>query len=158
MGKKLILLFVGTALVILPASAQNAGDQAKKEIQLTRQIIQTERQAIVIQAMQLTSEENDSFWPLYRDWRAKVAGLGDRELKLITEFAENYDTLSDEQAGELINEWQKIDEQYLKMRKQYIKRFRKILPEKKVMRFFQLENKMDAVIDFELAGTIPLAE
>ncbi len=145
--------------VMLAISAPAQTDaKTQKDIQLTRQMIQTERQTIIREAMDLTSEESDAFWPVYRDWRAKVAGVGDRQVKLITDFADKYETLSDEDAKAMMNEWLKIKEQRLKLTKQYVKKFRKVLPEKKVMRFFQLENKMDAVINFQLAGSIPLAK
>ena len=87
-----------------------------------------------------------------------IAGLGDREVKLITDFAEKYDSLSDEDARAIIDEWISIEDRHLNLTKQYIKQFREALPEKKVMRFMQLENKMNAVIEFELVGSIPLAK
>ena len=152
----LLLALAGMALAAT-ASAQVTAE-VRKEIELTRKAIQTERQSIVGQAMELTDEESEPFWRLYRDWRAKVAGLGDRELKLIENFADSFESLSDEQAKEMLDEWISVDKAELKLRQEYIKKFRKILPQKKVMRFFQLENKMDAVINFELAGTIPLAQ
>jgi len=148
-------LLVAALFAALPVFGQ---DDIQKEIQLTRQVIQSERQAIITQAMALTPEESDQFWPVYRDWRAKVAGLGDREVKLISDFAGKYETLSDEDAKAIIDEWISIEDQHRKLVKQYVKRLRKVLPEKKVMRFMQLENKMDAVVEYELAGSIPLAE
>ena len=148
------LLFASCAFPLLG----QADAQMRKEIQLTRQTILNERQSIVTEFMNLTAEEEAVFWPLYRDWRAKVAGLGNREVKLITDFAEKYESLSDADAGALIDDWIKIEDDYNKLRKQFLKRFRKALPDKKVMQFFQLENKMDAVIEYELAGSIPLAK
>ena len=155
--KTRFVMIAAVALLALPAFAQEDGD-IRKEIQLTRQAIQNERQTMVTQTMDLTPEEADAFWPLYRDWRAKVAGLGDRQVKLITDFSEKYDSLADEDAAAIIDEWISIEDQHLKLTKQHLKRFRKVLPEKKVMRFMQIENKMDAVIEFELAGSIPLAK
>ena len=76
MRKTMILLCVAVALVASSAMAQSADVETKKEIQLTRQIIQTERQALVTQSMHLTAEENEAFWPLYRDWRANRSGRG----------------------------------------------------------------------------------
>jgi hypothetical protein len=149
-----LLLFVACAAPLLA----QVDAETRKELQLTRQAIVNERKTIVTQTMDLTAEEEAVFWPLYRDWRAKVAGLGDREVKLISDFADKYENMSDADAGAIIDDWVKIEDDYNKLRKHFLKRFRKALPDKKVMQFFQLENKMDAIIEYELAGSIPLAK
>ncbi len=155
------LRFLPTLLVLaaltMPAFGQLiVSDQG--EIELTRKAIQMKRQEIVNTAMDLSDQEGQAFWPLYRDWRAKVAGLGDRKVLLIEELEDNWGELADKRAGSMLDEWFRIRTDELKLHKQYVKRFRKILPEKKVARFFQLENKMDAAVNYDLAGTVLLVE
>ena len=133
-------------------SAQEIND----EIELTRSIIQTQRQAIVTAAMQLTDEESQSFWPLYREYREGMRKVDDRSVRLITGYSENYDSMSDEFAQAMVKEFMAIRQAELDVTRKYMKRFQKILPAQKVARFFQLENKLDAVIDYELASEIPL--
>jgi hypothetical protein len=126
------------------------------EIALTRQVVQTERQALVTAAMELSEQEGAAFWPLYREYRGAMAKVGDRSQALIVDYAAKYATLTDADAQVMLDEMLAIDTEALKVRKDYVKRFGKILPAKRVARFFQIENKMDAVIKADLAETIPL--
>lgn len=143
----LVLALLGTV-----SPAQEIND----EIELTRSIIQTQRQAIVTAAMQLSGEESEAFWPLYREYREAMRKVDDRSVKLITDYSESFDIMSDEIAREMLKEFIGIRQGELDVTRKYLKRFQKILPVTKVARFFQLENKLDAVIDFELAAEVPL--
>ncbi len=153
--KSIARTLFGLALTLgfaAPASAQ-----ATTDIQLTRAHIQTARQAIIADAMQLTEEESVAFWPAYRDYRVEMARLGDRLVKVITEFVSDPTTLADEKANRLLDEYLSIKAQDVAVKKKYVPVFRKLLPAPKVTRCFQLENKLDAVVAFDLAATIPLA-
>jgi len=142
------------ALILGPmvSSAQEIDD----EVELTRSIIQTQRQAIVTAAMQLTEEESQKFWPLYHDYRGAMRKVDDRSVELITGYLDNLETMTDELAETMLKELISIRQGELDVTRKYLKRFQKILPATKVARFFQLENKLDTVIDFELASEIPL--
>ena len=144
------------SLALALGGATVAAQEINDEIELTRSIIQTQRQAIVTAAMQLTEEESQAFWPLYHEYRAAMRKVDDRSVTLITDYAESFDTMNDEFAQAMIKEFMAIRQAELDVTKKYLKRFQKILPANKVARFFQLENKLDTVIDFELASEIPL--
>ena len=151
--RRAIRFFSLALAVVGPAAwAQEFHD----EIELTRSIIQTQRQAIVTAAMQLTADESQAFWPLYHEYRAAVRKVDDRSVALITGYSENLDTMTDEIAQAMVKEFMAIRQAELDVTKKYLKRFQKILPASKVARFFQLENKLDTVIDYELASEIPL--
>jgi len=149
----------GTALglVLLAGLAAPAHAQSATDIELTRANIQTARQAIIASAMELTDDESLAFWPAYRDYRVEMARLGDRLVKVITEFVSAKATLSDEQATRLLDEYLDIKAKDISVKKKYAGVFRKLLPAPKVTRFFQLENKLDAVVNYDLAKTVPLA-
>jgi len=144
-------------LAFLSGLGAPAVAQATTDIQLTRAHIQTARQAIIAEAMKLTEDESVAFWPAYRDYRMDMARLGDRLVKVITEFVSDPTTLSDEKANRLLDEYLSIRSQDVAVKKKYVPVFRKLLPAPKVTRFFQLENKLDAVVAYDLAATIPLA-
>jgi len=155
--RKLLFLAAGTVLVGGSVCAQTSlGD--RDSIELTRLIIQSNRQAIVNTAMDLTEEESQSFWPLYKEWRTEMARIGDRKVELLTQIDEHYRELDDQQAGTLLDDWLKIEADTLKLKQEYVQRFRKILPDKTVARFFQMENKLDATVAYDLVGTLPLIE
>jgi len=141
------LALVGTSLL-----AQSQSD----EIELTRTIIQAERQIILVANMGLTDEEGQRFWPLYRQYRSDLAKNGDRTVALITTFADNYENLSEGTAEWMVNEFLAIEKVEAEVKSRWIPRFREVLSEKKVLLFLQLENKMDAVINYDLAESIPV--
>lgn len=142
---------LGTALWT-SASAQTTTDA----IELTRAVIQTERKAIVAKAMELTDEEGQAFWPVYNAYWVEMNKVLDKRVKLITDFAEHYGNISNEKAKSLLDDFFNVQEERLKVKKSHVKKFRKVLPDTKVARYFQVENKLDAIIDLELAREIPL--
>jgi hypothetical protein len=144
-------------LALVSGSAAPAHAQAATEIELTRAHIQKARQAIIADAMHLTEDESLAFWPAYRDYRVDMAHVGDRLVKVITEFVKADAALNDEQANRLMGEYLDIKAKDVSVKKKYVGVFRKLLPAPKVARFFQLENKLDAIVNYDLALTIPLA-
>lgn len=125
-------------------------------IEVTRAAIQTERRAIVAKTMELTEPESQAFWPVYNEYWAEMNKVLDRRVRLITDYAEHWGDISDEKAGSMLDEFFKIQEDRLKVKKSYVKKFKKVLPTKKVARYYQVENKLDALIDVDLAQGIPL--
>lgn len=133
-----------------------ASSDILNEIALTRWGIQARRQAIVTSAMDLTEAESQTFWPVYRDYRTDMARVDDRLVNLIIDYAGNYDSLSDEMAGKLLTDYLDIERARLDVKSQYAPRFQSVLPARKVVRFFQIDNKLDKKIQAELAADIPL--
>jgi len=161
----LLPVTIGLCVATLPVQLASGQGQSPKEgepaqiveeIELTRAIIQAERQAIVTRAMDLTAAEAQAFWPLYREYRLEMVRVGDRLLALITTYAQNYRGLSDEMAGKLLTEHLGIEKARLQVKNKYLPRFQKVLPPKKVARYYQVENKLDVIIQAELAEDIPL--
>jgi len=128
------------------------------EIDLIRSVAQTERQAIVARSMILTPEEEAAFWPLYNEYRAAMEKVNDRLIKVVTDYAAQRDTLTDQQAMALMNDHLKFEQELLRVRKQYIRKFTKALPTVKVARFYQIENTLDALQKLGMARQIPLAK
>jgi hypothetical protein len=128
------------------------------DIEAARSIVKTERKILIMREMQFTPQEAEAFWPLYDEYVLKRRPIGDLRVKVITDYAANYQTMTNELAKSLLDEAVKYEDRSLKLKKQYIKKFRKILPQIKVVRYFQLESKLDAIIDFDLASQIPLME
>jgi hypothetical protein len=145
------------AFAAVTVSLEGQGIASGGLVQLTRSGIQEKRQEIVTLAMTLTDAEGKAFWPLYREWRTQNASLGDRRLALIARV-EDSGSMSEADIRDLLDSSLKLEEDTLKQKKEYVKKFRKILPEKKVARFFHLESKLDAVVNFDLAGRVALAE
>ena len=82
--------------------------------------------------------------------------INDRKVKLIMDYAKNYGNISDTMAKDMLKEFFDIQNATLKLKKKYVKKFENVLPPKKVFRYFQTENKLDALINIQLASEIPL--
>jgi hypothetical protein len=139
------------------ASQESEPEDLTSDIALTRASIQLRRQTIVTSVMDLTPTEAQAFWPLYREYRIEMAKVGDRVSKLLVDYAAQYDTLTDDQAKKIMKEWLSIEKAKMDVKGKYISRFQKILPARKTMRFFQADNKLDAVLNSQLASVVPLA-
>ena len=106
--------------------------------------------------MILTNEQSTKFWPVYNAYRADVMKVTDKLVKVVTDYAAQRDTLSDAQAEALVQEYLKAEEELLGVRKSYVKKFGAAIPMTKVARFYQIENKLDALQRVGLASAIPL--
>lgn len=144
-----------------PAPEAKAGDlllgDITSDIELTRAAVQVRRQALVTAAMDLEPKDADVFWPLYREYRTEMAQVNDRFVRLLTGYLENYDKLTDDAASKMLAEYLSIDRARNDVKTKFVPRFEKVIPPKQVARFFQIDNKLDAVINAELAKLVPLA-
>jgi hypothetical protein len=152
--KHLIVVLAVLVAAFAPAvvSAQTADDA----IQLTRSAIETERQAVVAANLGLNESESAVFWPLYRDYRNAVNQAADARVDILRRLFSDYETLTDDDAMSLLDDHLAFEKEMLKIRTSYAKKMNKVLAGRTVARFFQIENKMDAIIDYEMAGEIPL--
>jgi hypothetical protein len=98
----------------------------------------------------------EAFWPLYREYRVEAAKIGDRILALIMRYAANYDEMTDKAADKLVSDFVKIEQARANLKAKFLPKFKKVLPAKKVARFYQVENKLDIVILNEMADNVPL--
>jgi hypothetical protein len=146
------------AAIAILCSAPVGAQQVRDAIEVMLSLAQAERKAIVAQNMGLTAEESEGFWPVYNAYEQKLKTLNEREAGLIADYAQAYQALTDEKAAELLQEAQAIDEERIKTRRDYAKKLRKVLAPKKVARAYQVESKIDAIIEFELARSIPLVQ
>ena len=153
--------FIGLAVAVMiigfagSAAAQNT---PADNMDIVKEKVRTDKKLFIATNMQLTESEAKAFWPIYEGYQSKLDKLVDRKGKLIEKFAANYETLSDDMAKSLLDTDLNIDSDYQKLRQFYLPKFRGVLSDKKVARFYQLESKIHAVIEFELARTIPLVQ
>jgi hypothetical protein len=128
------------------------------EIAAVRSVAQSDRKTIVDHAMLLTPQESTAFWPVYNKYREEVTRVNDQLVKVITDYAAQRDTLTDTQANKLITDYLAFEQNFLELRKKYLKQFTAVIPMTKVARFYQIENKLDALQRLGLASEIPLTK
>ena len=153
-----IIAAVLTAVLALVVGQAVSQDEGTDTMQILREKIRTDKKLLVSVNMDLTEDEAEGFWPVYDSYQAALGELADRSIELIDEYSEHYLDMSDESAEKLIDEYLTIQADHQNLRQAYLPLFSKALPYKKVFRYFQIENKINAVVNYELARGIPLAE
>ena len=146
---------IALALVV---SSSMAFAQERQEIATGRAEVQSDRQAIVAANLPLSEEQAKTFWPMYREYRGEMEKAGDRLVELVLGYAKNSDSLTDAQATTMLDDFLSIQKDENKIRTAWVPKFRKVLPSKSVTRFYQIENKLDAILRFDAAAQIPMVK
>jgi hypothetical protein len=137
---------------VVPAFAQGATTQKQLDIAAAR----AQRKATVGSNMNLTTEESAKFWPVYDAYEAKMDSIEDRHVRELKDFAAKYNNLTDADARKKLNEVMAIAQARLDVQKDFIPKFQAIIPQIKVTRFFQIDNKIQALIQCDIAQLVPL--
>jgi hypothetical protein len=154
MKMKKLLLIVSIFLASAAIYAQADNDY----LELARDVLKTEKKAAIAELMQLTEAESTPFWELYNEYQGKLYLIANKRIAIIKDYAEHFETMTDDKADELWQSSMAYAREVLKLKKQYYNKFKKILPAGKAARFFQAENKIETMIDAQLALEIPLVE
>ena len=149
---KTIILLVA-ALVVTPAFAQD-------DMQILREKIKADKKLVVAVNMGLTESEAKGFWPLYEAYQKDLQNINKRLGKLILDYADAYNSgmVPNATAKKLLKEALAIEATELKLKRSYVPKLEKALPEWKVARYLQIETKIRAIVKYELAAEVPLVE
>jgi hypothetical protein len=161
------VLLVLAATLAAPAIAQDKGagkaapaQKGSMNMEILRDKIKADKKLIVAANMQLTEAEAKAFWPVYDAYQKDLQQINERLAKTINAYAEawNKGPVSNETAKKLMAEALAIEDAELKLKQSYVPKLEKALPEMKVARYIQIENKIRALVKYELADKIPLVE
>lgn len=151
-------LVVATVLIASTGRTQEISTAAWEELRELQGEILEDRKAIVEENLALTSAEAKGFWPVYEEYRGAREALSERSAKLIETYAEHYETMNDDKAKALLTEWLDIERDETTLRDAYAAKVGMVLPPRKTLRFFQIENKLDAIMALDVTLRIPLVE
>ena len=130
---------------------------ADEALDLKKKIMFDQKRLVVMENMEFTEEEAAAFWPVYEKHQEELFQINQRGAKLILAYASVYQTLTDEQAVKLVDEYYDIQDDRLTVMKKMAVDVGKVLPGKKAFRYLQVESKLSAIGRYELAKEIPLA-
>ena len=154
-----ILVLVVLALFTLVSANALAADQAVEEgVLLTRAVILANRTQIVLNTLELNKEQIDAFSPVYLDYWEEMNEINGQLADLILDYSDNFENLTDEKALSLLDDYLDIQKKKVALKKKYVKNFKKVLTPKKLVQYYQTENKLDAIIMMELAAGVPLVK
>ena len=156
--QKMTALFatILAASLLAPPARGAAAQTSTDEMQAARAEIKSERKVAVAGAMQFTEAEGKAFWPFYGEYRAAMDQLGDRYLKLIVEYADAYPNVPEERAEKLLKDYLALEKDLVSVRAKHLEKLTTILPKSKVLRFAQVDSRLDTVLRLQLASSVPL--
>lgn len=143
-------------LLILACCAPVIANEAAASLDEAAAEFHRNRKRLVEQSLPLTAAEAEKFWPLYERLQQDLAGLMEKRRAVIAEFGENYDDMSDAAAKKLMIDRLELQEARYRLLKAYLPRFEKVLPVKKLARYFQIEGKISASVEAGIAEELPL--
>jgi Spy/CpxP family protein refolding chaperone len=156
--KTILASFTAASLVVCtlgltaPASAQTS--QKQLDIAAAR----AQRKATVGSNMNLTADEASKFWPVYDAYEKSMDSIEDRHVRELKEFAASYNNFTDADAKRKLDEVMAIQQARLDVQKEFVPQFRAVISQVKVTRFYQIDNKIQALIQCDIAQLVPLAQ
>ena len=152
--------FVAFAIVLslsLSPLVLFAQTQADEE-ELVKSTLQTGKKEIIVDNMGFTEDESKAFWPVYDEFQQAKQKLNERTIKVIKDYLDSYETITNERAEALLKEYMAIEKERADLKSAFLPKFTKVLPAKKVARYYQIENKLEAIVKYELAKDVPLVK
>ena len=149
------LAFLAAGLILALPGAATAQEQY---MELLRQDINTQKTAILTEAMDLDNAQAEKFWPIVREYDVERAKIADRRLAVIKKYAANYETMTSDMADELMGESMKIDSDMMNLKKDYYNKVSKQLSHVEGARFLQVENFVDNLLRLQVQSELPLVQ
>jgi len=166
-----VLSFVaGTLLIYCPVATSQSGNEPKaqsttapqsgidRDIQMLRQDIRSKKKQTIAANLHLTDADATKFWPVYDQYTDELVKINNEKYAVIKEYADAWGTLKDDQALSLTNRALAVDEKVAQLRIKYVPIFSKVVAGSKVATFFQIERRVQALIDLQLSAQLPLAQ
>ena len=156
----LLLAALGCCLVAVPSDAASkaAAKTTEADPKLLLETVRSNTAALVAANLRLTTDEAAKFWPIYARYRQEMNAIGDRLAALVEDYTTHFSDLSNEKALQILQDYLTAESDRIKVRQTYVPQFSAVLPGRTVARFYQLENKMDAIMRYDLAASIPVVE
>jgi hypothetical protein len=127
------------------------------DIALLRQDLRAMKMQVIGQNMSLSDAEGEKFWPIYYHYVKDLQEVNNQKYALLKQYAEMWATMNDEDALIYVRHWLEADGQAQALRLKYVPVVSQVLPGKKAATFFQLDRRLNMIIDLQLFSQIPLA-
>jgi len=165
-----VVMFTAASFTTIPVThaQSSASDQttatssssaiSDHDIQMLRLDIRSKKKQLIAANLNLTDSEATKFWPVYDRYTADLVKINDEKYALIKQYTNEWGTMSDEQALDLTKRALAVEEQVSQLRIRYIPIFEQALQGKKAATFFQIERRLQAMIDLQLSSQLPLVQ
>jgi hypothetical protein len=154
MMKNSVLLMITFAMLAF-CRLGLAQDSIDSAIEVARSQMQADKATILTATMTFSDKDGAAFWPIYRQYEHERSVLDDGRVSVIKEYTQKYPNLSDSEAKDMAERMFEYDSRLAALKKKYFKRFNKVLPALTVTKFFQLERRIDLLIDMQVETSLP---
>jgi len=156
----LIALLMGVGAPGWAQSKSSGGDKPANNLEIVHEKLKADKKLMVSKYMDLTESEAKTFWPVFEEYQKDLQKIHERLGSLLQSYAADYrgNSLTDEKAKKLLDEWIALEQDDAKQRKSYVPKLLKALPAKKAARYLQIENEYRILIRYDLAATVPLVQ
>jgi hypothetical protein len=138
------------------ATAQQPSAASDRDIELLRQDLRDQRKQIVALNLPLSGDEATKFWPVFDQYRKDAIKPNDQRWEVIKAYAQTYDTMTDAQANDYMKRANAVDQDLLALRMRYVPMFEKVIGAKKTALFYQIDRRVDLLINLQLSSVIPM--
>jgi hypothetical protein len=140
------------------ASAAAPRVTTEEDIKLLRADIREKRKSITAANMSLTADEATRFWPLYDEYIAETMKINDKRWQMMKDYAASYTGMTDAQAEDHMQRSAAVDQEFLALRVKYVGLMEKVIPARKAVQFYQIDRRLDHMINMQLASLIPIID
>jgi hypothetical protein len=151
---KTLLLVAASSLWLIPTTAYSSHDDPKAAAILEQ--LEENRRLIVAENMQIAETAEADFWAVYDAYRLEIGALDAEGFNLLGEFRDHFEELTDARADKLMSRYFELEQKTLAVRKVYIDKFNAVISPKQTLRLYQIENKVDAIIQADISAVTPL--
>ena len=130
---------------------QDAQWSSDEDLQLLKSDVRSQKKQIIAANMDLTDAEAEKFWPVYDRFAADMGKIYDTKIALIQEYLENYQTMTGDQAESYLRQRAGVEQDLMGVRLKYLPEFRKVLTGRETARFYQIDWRLDLMINLQLA-------
>ena len=157
MIKKFALLIITFAILAFsPLSrAQDQEPAIDSTIALVRANMQADRTAFITTGMNFNDKEGAAFWPIYQQYDYERSKVDDRRAAVLKQYAQKYPNLTNAEAKAMADQMLDCESRLAQLKKKYYKKFNKALPALTVTKFFQMERRIDLMMDIQVEAALP---
>ena len=135
--------------------AQDQEPTIDSTIAVVRANMQADRTTLITTGMNFSDKDGAAFWPIYKQYEYERSTLDDDRVAVIKEYIQKYPNLTDAEAKAMAEKMLECDSRLAELKKKYYKRFNKVLPALTVAKFFQLERRVDLMMDMQVESSLP---
>ncbi len=136
--------------------SSNEERNTRAYIELLRTDIRKSKSQVLGEVMRLDTDDSQKFWPIYKEFETELTKIGDQVVTVMREYVENYGNMTDATADKLATQVLNIERQRNGLKKKYYDRLKNSMGAGMAMRFLQVENQLERLVDLQLAAQLPV--